>query len=103
MKEAFPLSSGLRVEEMADLLSEPEEILRVKPGVLLSNDQGYRTVAPELHELLKNQRGGIGVFIGSGGLLSMLPELDVDMILAVDKNPLVVELNKLLAEKVLCS
>lgn len=65
---------------------------------LIANDEGYIDVREELKGRLAEIDGGMGVFVGGGGLLSLLPELPVDVVLAVDMNPAVLEMNKTLAE-----
>lgn len=73
-------------------------------GHFISNDSDYDAVRPAVSEHTdKDDRGGIGVFIGAGGFLSMLPELDLDMAIIIDKSPATLEFNRLLANYVLSS
>lgn len=66
-------------------------------GTLISNDEGYQVIMPRVYEHLATKRSGIGVFIGSGGLLSLHPDLPTDVNLVLDKNRAVLELNELIA------
>lgn len=67
-------------------------------GTLISNDEGYQAIMPALHDHLATKQSGIGIFIGSGGLFSLLPELLTDVNLVLDKNRAVLELNELIAK-----
>lgn len=98
---------GLKGEKLISLSSDLRamsekygRIERKANGTLISNDEGYRVVIPKLKEHLANKRGGIGVVIGSGGFLSLLPELPVDTVLMLDVNPAVLEFNEVVARLV---
>ncbi|MBI2589265.1 hypothetical protein HYW35_03660 [Candidatus Saccharibacteria bacterium] len=69
-----------------------------KPKWAVSNDQGFKDLAPIIQDRLRSIRGGIGLFIGAGGMLSILPELQLDRVLMVDYNPHVLSFNADLAE-----
>jgi hypothetical protein len=66
----------------------------------ISNDEAFTELAPVLEARKKDRRGGIGLFIGSGGLLSMLPELGLDIAVTVDINQAILDFNRRLAEAV---
>lgn len=83
--------------DLKDLSGKYGKIERSVEGTLISNDEGYKDIVPELRERMANQHGGIGIFIGSGGLLSLLPDLPIDIALLLDKNPAVLEINEVIA------
>jgi hypothetical protein len=64
-------------------------------GTLISNDEGYQNIASRLNEQLRPKKGGIGIFIGSGGLFSMLPDLPITTALVIDKNVAALEVKKI--------
>ena len=66
-------------------------------GTLISNDEGFKEIIPGIKETIGDKEGGVGLFIGSGGAISLLPDLPIDISLIVDKNPAVLELNQLIA------
>lgn len=72
-------------------------------GTIISNDEGFRKIVPNLKSRLSDKHGGIGLFVGSGGLLSMYPDLPIDTALVLDMNPAVLEFNELLAELIQAS
>jgi len=72
-------------------------------GTLVSNDSGYPVIASDVIANLPNKRSGLGIFIGGGGAFSALPELPIEAVAFIDKNPFVGELNLVLAESILDS
>lgn len=81
----------------SELPAYPEIEVRYHRGNIVSNDAGYKFVAPKLLERISAINGGTGLFIGSGGMLSILPDLGVNRALVIDKDPHVLEVNRLLA------
>lgn len=69
-------------------------------GWLVSNDQGYQSVALSLHRLQKSKDPGIGLFVGSGGLLSMLPDINIELAIMADASRSVVAFNRAVASTV---
>lgn len=65
---------------------------------LVSNDRGYKDISAELKERFRGRSGDIGVFIGSGGLLSMLPDINLQAALLIDSNRSVLEFTQFLAQ-----
>lgn len=88
------------VSDLKSLSGKYGKIERRANGTMISNDEGYRSVIPGLKEHLANKQGGIGIFVGSGGLLSLLPDLPIDAALVLDMNPAVLELNEVVAKLV---
>jgi hypothetical protein len=70
-------------------------------GTLISNDEGYVNIFPNLQEHLAETTGGIGIFVGSGGLLSLIPDTPINVAVVVDKNPAVFELTQVIAELIM--
>ena len=66
-------------------------------GTLISNDEGYLDIFPRLQNQLAKTHGGVGIVVGSGGVLSQLPELPVDCVIMLDVNRAVLEFNRLVA------
>lgn len=85
----------------AELLSLSEKFGPIKrriDGTLISNDEDFAELIPSLRKKFKSkERSGIGFFIGSGGALSLLPELPINIPLVVDSNKAVLELSELLS------
>src|SRR5436190_23566468 len=96
--EASRTNSDFPIEELSTLLTwSKEHLLWQHPGSLLTNDYGYSKYAQAVNEARQSDTGGMGIFVGSGGLLSMLPDLRLDLAVVVDKNPSVIALNRYLA------
>jgi len=92
------------LEDLAALSSKYGRLIReASGGFLTSNDEGYRDIAPGVTESMTDKRGGLAVFIGAGGLLSILPELPVDAAVMIDRNSALLEFNKLLTELIIDS
>jgi hypothetical protein len=70
--------------------------LRWYSGYLLSNDRRYGELVDNLGGL--DRDGGIGVFVGAGNTLSMLPDLNLDLIVSVDLDPAVIAFNSHLTQ-----
>jgi hypothetical protein len=86
---------------LADIqaLGQPGYFFARRPeGFLISNDKGYAAIADEMIAAVPAEDGSVGLFVGSGGVLSMLPELPIDTAVMVDENPCVNELTGLLAQ-----
>lgn len=74
------------------------EIERRVDGTLISNDEGFAELIPSLQKTFERKpRKGVGLFVGSGGVPSLLPELPINIPLVVDKNKAVLELSELLS------
>lgn len=70
-------------------------------GTLVSNDEGYKNISGKLKEVLVGKQGEFALLIGSGGVLSILPDLPTNTVLVVDKNPAVLEYNQMVQTLVL--
>ena len=86
------------LEESSENLSSTKRRVDV---ALVSNDQGYLDIKSELFESLKSKHGGIGIFIGSGGVFSMLPDLLISKTLIVDNNPAVHEYSRMIESSII--
>ncbi len=84
--------------ELTSLSGKHGNTKRRTDGTLISNDGGYINISPQLKERLAAKKGGVSLVIGSGGLLSMLPDLNSDINLVVDMNPAVLEVTQAIAE-----
>ena len=70
-------------------------------GTLVSNDEGYKNISGKLKEVLVGKQEEFALLIGSGGVLSILPDLPTNTVLVVDKNPAVLEYNQMVQTLVL--
>ncbi len=69
-------------------------------GHPVSNDYGYKHIAQELIARVSRVQRGLGFFIGSGGLVSMLPILKIDRPIVVDRDPVVLEVNRVMIDTI---
>lgn len=69
-------------------------------GWVVTNDRGFTQIADQLHKLQSRKNSGIGLFIGAGGMLSMLPELNIDLVVLADTSRTVIEFNRTLTSLV---
>lgn len=76
-------------------LSGFEPIERNFAGTLITNDEGYVEALVAISGV-QTERLQLGIFIGSGGVLSLLPDLPIDIAILVDRNTAVLDLNGLL-------
>lgn len=93
-------SSGSDIGELiADLedISGIYDTHRVDTPYLVSNDRGYQQISDKLKTWLSQPRD-LALIVGSGGHLSMLPDIDAQAIILLDHNEMVLEFNQLLAE-----
>jgi hypothetical protein len=67
-------------------------------GFLVTNDRDFPTIIDGTDVL--GDEAGIALFVGSGGLLSMLPDLKANIIVSVDYDPCVITFNGLAAAAV---
>jgi hypothetical protein len=88
------------IDKLSGLSGKYGTIERKVNGTLITNDEGYVDVIPALKRSLSGKQGGLAVVVGSGGLLSLLPDLPVDTAIVLDINPAVLELNGVLAQLV---
>lgn len=96
---------GLSGEKLSALTSELNRlsgkygVIQESPdGYLVSNDEGYAEICSSVKDRLATKHGGIGVFVGAGGLLSLLPDLPVDVVVMIDLDPSVLKFNETLAK-----
>lgn len=74
--------------------------LEVEPdvsGILVSNDTGYSTIRPIIKEMAPITEGQAGIFVGSGGMFSVMPDLKLAYPILLDIDPNVIDFNKMLA------
>lgn len=69
-------------------------------GTLYTTDDGYKDVLEQLKYSPSKSGPCIGIFVGSGGLLSLLPDLPIDIALSLDMNTAVLDFNQLLIQLV---
>jgi hypothetical protein len=69
-------------------------------GQMVSNDRGYTEILDSLKAKRLGKEPGLGIFIGSGGLLSMLPDVNLSVALCIDKSKAVLEYNRVLRDYV---
>lgn len=65
---------------------------------LVSNDAGYQDIEYVMKRLNGRTEDRMALFVGAGGMLSLLPEIRPAFPIQVDKNPAVTYFNQLLAE-----
>jgi hypothetical protein len=102
--------TGFGPEKISALCSELQNLSgrfgntqETKDGYLVSNDEGYTEIDSLIKEKMKDKNGGIALSVGTGGLLSLLPDLPVDVAIMADIDPSIFRFNKLLAEKIMSS
>lgn len=64
------------------------------------NERGVSAVIPTIAEKRAQAKGGIGLVVGTGGIFSLLPSLDLDGVIMVDKNPSVLRFSRFLADTI---
>ena len=64
------------------------------------NEKMLSTVVPTIAEKRAQAPGGIGLIIGTGGIFSLLPSLDLEGVIMVDKNPSVLRFSRFLADTI---
>jgi hypothetical protein len=88
-------SLAAQVESISGVFCEPVYELH---GHIVSNDRGMADIIPKLKEYSEQTpAGGIGLFVGSGNVVSLLPDLRVDLPIVVDRNTAVFEFNSALS------
>jgi hypothetical protein len=80
-----------QIESLSGVFCEP---VSEPISHLVTNDRGMDRVIPKVREHLRQRPpGGVGIFIGSAGLISLLPDLKLDAPVTVDRDPAVIEFN----------
>lgn len=99
---------GLSNEKLTALCSELTglsgrygNVQETREGYLVSNDEGYLEIDQNIKANLAEKYGGIGVFVGSGGLFSLLPDLPLDVAVLVDIDPSILKFHRMLEQKIL--
>lgn len=69
----------------------------------VSNDQGYQEVVARIHESVAQNPQDIGAFIGSGGLFSWLPDLNLRAAVMIDLKGPLLDFNKYVLELIKAS
>lgn len=70
---------------------EPSDI----QGHIFTNETLTGTELRKIRERRQQAPGGLGLVIGSGGIFSLLPHLDLDGVIIADRNPAVLSVAKL--------
>lgn len=65
------------------------------------NERGLNAVLPTIVAKRAQAKGGIGLVVGTGGIFSLLPSLDLEGVIMIDKNPSVLRFSKFLADAVM--
>lgn len=86
-------------DDLAYLGPRPLESSCLGQGFIVSNDARYKQNILKLGRLGKE--GSMALFIGGGGTLSMLPDLDASIIVTADYDPVVIKFNQILANAVI--
>lgn len=63
-----------------------------------TNDQNYLPISQDIKKELADRKNGIAFYIGSGGVLSQLPEIKTDVVVVTDMNIAILKYNKLLVD-----
>lgn len=81
----------VRTELLRDLqgLSENTKRSNAPYGHLFCNETLVDLAVPQIEAQRKKMPKGVGLVIGSGGIMSLLPSLDLDGVIMVDINPAV--------------
>jgi hypothetical protein len=86
-------------KRLEDLSNTYGDIQERADSTLISNDEGIIELMPTLHEAVGNHsEDGIAIFVGSGGIESILPELDINTSVMLDINKSALELSKLISQ-----
>lgn len=90
-------------DELRGLSGKYGDIHESEDGYLISNDEGYAEVFPYIKEKLADKHGGVGLFVGGGGALSLLPDLPVDVVTMLDADRSVLGFNEALVNLIATS
>ncbi len=67
------------------------------------NEDGITDVLPQLKQKRTMRPGGIGLVVGSGGVFSWLPHLDLDGVIIMDTHPVVLGVTKIVGASIVGS